>query len=79
MFLSAPNRVVTAGFGPFHDRDPLVVVAEEREVQVRAAAVGLGADWQLAEQTAHRLRVPAVLCVHYGVLESGTHRDRGAR
>lgn len=66
---SAPDGVVSAGLGPLHHRHPLVVVAEERQVQVGAAAVGLGADGQLAQQATHRLRVPPVLGVDDGVFE----------
>lgn len=63
--------MVTTRLGSFHDRHPLVVIAEEGEVQVGAAAVGLGTDGQLAEQPAHSLRVSAVLGVHNSVFESG--------
>lgn len=66
---TVPDGVVSAGLGPLHHRHPLVVVAEERQVQVGAAAVGLRADGQLAQQATHRLRVPAVLGVDDGVFE----------
>lgn len=75
----SPDGVVAAGLGSLHDRHPLVVVAEEGEVEVGAAAVRLGADGQLAQQAAHRLRVPAVLGVHDGVFEPGGQRQHVAR
>lgn len=75
----SPDGVVAARLGPLHDRHPLVVVAEEGEVEVGAAAVRLGADGQLAQQAAHRLRVPAVLGVDDGVFEPGGERQHVAR
>lgn len=69
-----PDRMVPTRLGSLHHRHPLVVVAEEGQVKVGAAAVGLGADGQLAQQPPHRLRVAAVLGVDDGVLESGGHR-----
>lgn len=68
--------MVSTGLGPLHHRHPLVVVAEEREVEVRAAAVGLGADGKLAEQPPHRLSVAAVFGVDYSVLKSEADTDR---
>jgi len=47
--------VVPAGFGSLHDGDPLVVVAKEGQVEVGAAAVGLGTDRQLGQQALHSL------------------------
>lgn len=67
---SVPDGVVSTGLGPLHHRHPLVIVTEEGEVEVRAAAVGLGANRQLAQQPAHRLGVAAVFRVHNGVFES---------
>lgn len=71
MEVGLPDRMVPTRLGSLHHRHPLVVVAEEGEVQVGAAAVGLGADGQLAQQPPHRLGVAAVLGVHDGVFESG--------
>lgn len=68
--------MVSTGLGPLHHRHPLVVVAEEREVEVRAAAVGLSADGKLAEQPPHRLSVAAVFGVDYSVLKSEADTDR---
>lgn len=73
--MSVPDGVVSAGLGSLHHRHPLVVVAEEREVEVRAAAVRLGADGQLTQQPPHRLRVPSVFSVHDGVFESEVQTD----
>lgn len=39
-----PDGVLPASLGSLHDRDPLVVVGEEREVQKRGWGVGLGGD-----------------------------------
>lgn len=64
-----PDGVVSTCFGPFHHRYPLVVVAEERKIEVGAAAVGLSTNWQLSQQPPHRLSVTAVLCINYGVFE----------
>ena len=73
-----PDGVVSTGFGALHDGYPFVIVAEEGEVQVGAAAVGLGTDGQLAQQTPNSLHVTAILSVHYGVLKpehTYPHRD----
>lgn len=64
-----PDGVVSTCFGPLHHRYPLVVVAEERKIEVGAAAVGLSTNWQLSQQPPHRLSVTAVLCINYGVFE----------
>jgi len=77
--VSVPDGVISAALGPLHHRHPLVVVAEEGEVEVRAAAVRLGADGQLTKQPPHRLRVPAVFGVHYGVLEPEAQGNRRRR
>lgn len=71
--MRVPDRMVATRLGPLHHRHPLIVVAEEGEVQVRTAAVRLGADGQLAQQPTHSLRVPAVLGVHNSVFESAGH------
>lgn len=34
-----PYWVIAACFRPLHDRDPLIVIAEERKVKVRASTV----------------------------------------
>lgn len=72
--------MVSAGLGPLHNRHPLVIIAEEGEVEIRAAAVGLSTDGQLTQQPTHRLCMAAIFSVHYGVLESEahTHRDISA-
>lgn len=64
-----PDRVVATRLGPLHDGHPLVIVAEERQVEVGAAAVGLGADGELAQQPAHCLGVPSVLGVYNSVFK----------
>lgn len=64
-----PDGVISTGLGPLHHRHPLVVVAEERQVQIGAAAVRLGADGQLTEQPTYGFRVAAIFGVHYGVFE----------
>lgn len=72
--MGEPDGMVATRLGSFHHRHPLIVIAEEGEVQVRAAAVRLGADGQLAEQPTHRLCVAAILGVHNSVFESGGDR-----
>lgn len=42
--VSVPDRVVSTGLWPLHYGHPLVIIAEEGEVEVRTAAVGLGTD-----------------------------------
>lgn len=74
---AVPDGVISAGLGPLHHRHPLVIITEEGEVEVRTAAVGLGADGQLTQQPPYRLGVPAVFGVDYGVLESEEQRDGG--
>ena len=64
-----PDRVVSASLGPLHDWHPLVVIAKERQVKVRAATVGLGADGELAQQPANGLRVSSVLGVDNSVFK----------
>lgn len=64
-----PDGVVSTSLGPLHDRHPLVIVAEEGQVEVGAAAVRLGADGELAEQPAHGLGVPSVLGIHNSVFK----------
>lgn len=66
---AVPDRVVATRLGPLHDGHPLVIVAEERQVEVGAAAVGLGADGELAQQPAHSLGVPSILGVHNSVFK----------
>lgn len=61
--------MVATGLGSLHHRHPLVVVAEEGQVQVRTAAVGLSTDGQLTQQPTHSLRVAAILGIHDGVFE----------
>lgn len=70
-----PDGVVSAGLGSLHHRHPLVIITEEGEVKVRTAAVGLGADRQLAQQPTYRLGVASVFGVHYGVFESEAQTD----
>lgn len=65
-----PDRVIATGFGALHDRHPLVIIAEEGEVEVGTAAVRLSADWELAKQSPHSLCVPTILGIHNSVLES---------
>lgn len=76
--MAVPDRVVATRLGSLHHRHPLIVVAEEGEVQVRAAAVGLGTDGQLAQQPPHSLRVSAVLGVDDSVFESGGGTQSGS-
>ena len=64
-----PDRVVSASLGPLHDWHPLVVIAKERQVKVRAATVGLGTDGELAQQPANGLRVSSVLGVDDSVFK----------
>lgn len=64
-----PDGVVSTCFGPLHHRYPLVVVAEERKIEVGAAAVGLSTNGQLSQQPPHSLSVTAILCIHDGVFE----------
>ena len=70
--------MVSASLGSLHDRHPLVVVAKERQVKVRAAAVGLGADGELAQQPANGLRVSSVLGVDDSVFKPEI-KHRGGR
>ena len=65
-----PDGVVSAGLGSLHHRHPLVVVAEQGEVQVGTTRVGLGADGQLGQQPLHSLRVAAKLGVDDGLFEA---------
>lgn len=76
-----PDGVVSAGLGSLHHRHPLIIITEEGEVEVRTAAVGLGADGELTQQPTHRLGVPAIFGIHYGVFESEaqTQTDRYQR
>lgn len=67
--------MIAAGLGTLHDRHPLVVIAEKGEVEVGAAAVGLGADGELAQQPPHSLRVPSVLGVHNSVFEPAAEQE----
>lgn len=76
--MAVPDRVVATRLGSLHHRHPLIVIAEEGEVQVRAAAVGLGTDGQLAQQPPHSLRVSAVLGVDDSVFESGGGTQSGS-
>lgn len=62
--------MVSACLGSLHHGHPLVIVTEEREVKVRAAAVRLGANGQLTKQPTDCFRVAPVFGVHYGVFES---------
>lgn len=69
--------MVPTRLGALHDRHPLVVITEEGEVEVGAATVGLSADGKLPQQPPHGFRVPTVLCIHNGVLESEGNRQVG--
>lgn len=42
--------MVGTALGALHDRDPLVVVGEEGEVEVRGGGEGLGGDGQLTQE-----------------------------
>lgn len=74
-----PDGVVSTGLRSLHHRHPLVIITEEGEVEVRTAAVGLSADGQLTQQPTHRLGVPAIFGIHYGVFESEAQTDRYQR
>lgn len=67
---SIPDGVVSAGLRPLHNWHPLVIIAEEGEVEVRAAAVGLCADGQLTQQPTHRFGMAAIFGIHNSVLKS---------
>jgi len=47
--------MIATGFGPFHCRHPLVIIAEEWKVEKWTHAVGLGADRQLRKDPPHCL------------------------
>ena len=49
------DGVVAADLGPLHDRDPLFLVGEQGEIEVRRAGVGLRVDGQLGEHALPRL------------------------
>lgn len=70
-----PYRVITAGLGPLHDRHPLVIIAEKGEVEVRAATVRLGTDWELAQQPPHGLCVSSILGIHNSVFEPEANQE----
>lgn len=71
-----PYGMIATGLWPFHDRHPLVIIAEEGEVQIRAAAVGLSTDGQLPEKPSDCLCVPSVFGIHNGVFKPG-HKQTG--
>ena len=71
---SVPDGVVAARLRTLHHRHPLVVVAEQRQVEVRTAAVRLRADRQLSEQPLRRLRPSAVTRRHDRLLEAALER-----
>ena len=70
-----PDRVIPACLGPLHDGHPLVIVAEERQVEVGATTVRLGADGELAQQSAHGLRVTPILGVYNRVFKPKTEHQ----
>jgi len=61
--------MIAACFGPFHGGDPLVIVAEQWQVEERTGAVGLGTDWQLCQHPPHRLSATPIPCTGDRVLE----------
>ena len=63
------DGVIRTRLGPLHHRDPLLVVAEEREIEVRGARVGLGADGQVGEDSLPGLVQAPVLGTDDGLLE----------
>ncbi len=63
--------MIATGLWPFHDWHPLVIIAKEGEIQIRAAAVGLSTDGQLPEKPPDRLCVPSVFGIHNRVFKSG--------
>ena len=67
--LNSLHRAVLTWLGPLQRRDPLVVIAEQREVKERAAGVGLAADGQLPEQPPSGFHPSPVLGTHDGLLE----------
>lgn len=74
--LKVPYGMIATGLRPFHDRHPLVIVAEEGKIQIRAAAVGLSTDGQLTKKPPDRLCVPSVFGIHDGVFEP-RHKQNG--
>ena len=54
------DGMLSAGLGTLHDADPFLVVAEQGEVQVWRAGVGLGRDRQLGEDPFPGLGLAAI-------------------
>ena len=46
---SIPDRVISTSLRSLHDRHPLVIVAEERQIKVGATTVRLGTDGELTQ------------------------------
>lgn len=61
--------MISTSLRSLHDRHPLVIVAEERQVKVGATAVRLGTDGELTQQPAHCLRVPSILGIYNSVFK----------
>ena len=53
-FCSNLNGLFATRLGPLHDRDPLLVVTEEGEIEVRRSCVRLRTDGQLREDALPR-------------------------
>lgn len=66
---NSPDGTVSHSLGPLQSRHPLVIVAEEGQVQVGAVGMALGADGELAQQSPGRLCLSSIPGIGDGLLE----------
>lgn len=69
--------MISTSLGSLHDRHPLVIVAEERQIEVGAPAVRLSTDGELTQQTAHCLCMPSILGIYNSVFKPKTKHQGG--
>lgn len=69
-FYVVPNGVFATRFWPFHHRNPFIIIAKKRQIQIRWATIGLCTYGQLCQQSFCSLSFAPKFGAHYRLFES---------